>query len=554
MKEHGTVEPKKRDINDYLHPDEPQGGSKPATAPPVSKFLSIWYDDVMGGWAPGYEIGNWWCAFDDLSQSAFKAADAKVSEDLRPIRIMASGRGADTRFAVIWAREHLPAARKWAVKSLGAKKVVWPGQLLPSNTFELFDRWMESFMKNRGIRAGQLAIVRGGKLVCAHAYRWAEPGFTVDNFSTFRIGSVSKIITAIATWQIIEKTWNNPDVPPEETLSPQTDVATAADLPILVKLDNLDLSLPRFEDVNVLHLLRHRSGLRKPTIGANAVHDYYNLVYPIEAVTPFLRYHVNQPESFNFKVATGTYKYSNFGYLLLQETVRRYGGTAFDALPNYVEITKAGIFKKLGIGHRPHPGQLARDKQEPGEILHQLPVPRVDVSQAHNDGRLTYFAYGPKGNLSSSPGVGGWVMAAVDLARVLAALRPSGPLFDNAQTLAGLFAPVLPPLNLSSEENPKSTAGGWSWRWFRNKIGPNKFDLVFSKGGLIGGGSCGMMLWNPLGPEEEITGVAVCFDKNFGGLISGASSSFQGYFGKITAANAWPGPDVDLFDEVLDDS
>jgi len=556
MKEHGTVEPKKRDINDYAHPDTPQDKWKPAATPPVSKFLSIWYDDVMGGWAPGYEIGNWWCAFDDLSQSGFYAVDAKVSGDLKPIRIMGSGQGAATRFAVIWAREHLPAARKWAVKALGAKPVVWPGQTQPPDPFKPFDSWMESFMKDRGIRAGQLAIVRGGKLVCAHAYHWAEPGFAVDNFSTFRIGSVSKIITAIATWQVIEKTWTNPDVPPEDKLTPQTDVATAAVLAKLVEPDNSDLSLPRFEDVNVTHLLRHRSGLREPTADADKVHDYYDLIYPIETATSFLGYHANKSESFNFKAATGKYKYSNFAYLLLQEAVRQYGDKPFYALPEYVAITRASIFEKLDITNRPHFGKIARGEQESGEMLHQVPVPIVGTSQAHNDGRLAYSAYGLNGTLSASPGVSGWVMAAVDVARILAALRPSGPLFDDAQTLAWLFAPVAPPGNVGfgSPANFDPTAGGWWWRWQPNTMSPKGFDLVFFKNGIVKGGSCCAMLWNPLDAEEDITGAFICFDKDFGDFIDDAISSFQGYLVDITGANKWPGPDVDLFDEVLDDS
>jgi CubicO group peptidase (beta-lactamase class C family) len=254
-----------------------------------------------------------------MSEADFDAKQ-KIAEDwgLQPIRIMGSGSGADTRFAVIWATDDQPARRKWKIKRLVSSS--HRGGDAPPDPFGEFDAWMESYMKNRGVRAGQIAISRGGRLMCARAYQWAEPGFVVTPFTTFRIGSVSKVLTALATWQIIAQT---ADLPEDEQVTPETDVASAAKLGMYIDPASGASGFGQFEQMNVLGLLRHLSGARgKFAPDTVPAQKYTGSPYPLGA-EDYLRYAVNKVTSNIIAANVGTYKYSNFGYFLLSEVVKQ---------------------------------------------------------------------------------------------------------------------------------------------------------------------------------------------------------------------------------------
>src|SRR5207245_145896 len=103
---------------------------------------------------------------------------------------------------------------------------------------------------SHSIAGGQLAIVKGGKLVYAKSYGMADRSTQepVTNRSLFRIASVSKPITALAIMKLVQDgkfTLDQPFFP-------------ILDLSIPLKPgQQID---PRFRKITIRKLLEHRGG------------------------------------------------------------------------------------------------------------------------------------------------------------------------------------------------------------------------------------------------------------------------------------------------------
>lgn len=244
--------------------------------------------------------------------------------------------------------------------------------------------------------------------------------------------------------------------------------------------------------------------------------------------------------------------YSNLGYFLLQEIVTAQATAAFSGLDEYFKVVRSAILEKLKIAARPHAGRLGFENRDPSEVLCQLYEPGVTSSRAHDDGRLTYGPYGVEWTMDAAPGSGFLFAAAVDLARILAALHPATPvpLFTDASKVSSLFLPVGQAGTTSKDPGAPLlwTEGGWNWRWMMNAR--NGFDLVLSKGGVCSGGSGWVGIWNPHGPLENVISLSLCVNVYEDVLIE-SLGRIQGYFDEISKNMAWPSGD--LFKEVLDE-
>lgn len=123
-----------------------------------------------------------------------------------PIRLHSSGvAGADQRFAMILAdypHDQEPA-RTWTVARPTYPRSAGPN---PWKTFSDVEQAFESSMKRHGVRAGQLAVAYQGRLVYAAGFTWAQAGYPITSPTVrFRVGSISKTITALATCQLWDK-------------------------------------------------------------------------------------------------------------------------------------------------------------------------------------------------------------------------------------------------------------------------------------------------------------------------------------------------------------
>ena len=85
------------------------------------------------------------------------------------------------------------AARRWSVAGDRVEKL------------DAIDVIMRSFMQERAIRAGAVAVARQGDVLFERAYTWAEPDYPVTGTkSPFRLASVSKAFTEALVYTLVQ--------------------------------------------------------------------------------------------------------------------------------------------------------------------------------------------------------------------------------------------------------------------------------------------------------------------------------------------------------------
>ncbi len=102
--------------------------------------------------------------------------------------------------------------------------------------------------------------------------------------------------------------------------------------------------------------------------------------------------------------------YSNYGFSLLGRIV---------SSSNYINAVKDSVFKPLGITRARLVRSLVKDKT-PDEVRYHPATPGVKASVITPDRPLVPGVYGGWWNQENLDSVGGWVMATVDYAKVLA--------------------------------------------------------------------------------------------------------------------------------------
>ncbi|MBL8753797.1 MAG: hypothetical protein JNK15_10905, partial [Planctomycetes bacterium] len=112
----------------------------------ANRFVSTWRSDDVGDWV----------AHHDMTSAQYQANfNTYMGQNRYPISVQASGSGAGTRFAAVWAPSDLPLP------------VVWNAVGPTAPQFAPFDTWVQNWMTANGTRAAQLAIVKDGRLVQA---------------------------------------------------------------------------------------------------------------------------------------------------------------------------------------------------------------------------------------------------------------------------------------------------------------------------------------------------------------------------------------------------
>lgn len=389
----------------------------------AKRYLAIWHDNSIGPWQAfhGLTSDEYQDVFDDL-----------VAQGWFPFRVQAAGQGKQTRYAAIFARTDQPAPRVWTAAG-------------PSNP-ELagFDGYMQQLMQANGIRAGTLAVARDGKLAHARGYTWAEAGYpTTQPESIFRIASCAKPLTGIATMQIEEA----------------DDLELTDTMQTFLNVEPPGGGAPadsRWTNVTVDQLLTHAGGWDREQEGG--FDPMFNDVTTMDAFTDDLpattahiaSYMAGQP--LDFTPGT-TSVYSNFGYSLLGRIIeQRNPGLT------YTDAVQASLFTPLGVT-RPDLGRSLISQKAPGEVRYHPATPWLARSVVSAD---RPWVTGPHGgwNHENLDSHGGWIAAAPDLAKVLAAfdLGASNPLMDDTtatkmwtgplggfpNTLRGWFRTTLP--------------------------------------------------------------------------------------------------------------
>lgn len=385
-----------------------------------NRFISCWQDADVGPTIQHHDMTSQ--QYDLLANQYWN------QNNYYPINVCASGSGNNTRFSAIFAATDIPLSSQWTAT----------GQFVPE--LQTFDAWVQNWMQSNNVHGASLAVAKNGELKLARGYTWAAPGYPITQpTSLFRTASLAKPITSIAVHQQIEKTPGLIDY--------QTTMGSFFGNPVMAD--------PNASLIDVQDLLTHEGGWDRTQNGSNydpmfidstIVNVGANLSYPIN--TGDIRNYM-QGQSLDF-VPGSTAVYSNYGFTLLARILEQVNpGKTFP------DIANARIFAPLGLT-RPTIGGAHFNDRLPGEVLYQ-PL-RIGVSRSVNDNSRPYVARQYGGwNQANMDGNGAWVLAAPDLAKILAS-------FD-----LGLFNPILSPTQTSKMwtlDTGASFLKGW---WINNQ-------------------------------------------------------------------------------------
>lgn len=254
-----------------------------------------------------------------------------------------------------------------------------------------FDKAMKTFMTARNIPAGQLAVLRGGKLLLARGYTWsANSAFTLSPTSLFRIASLSKPVTATAVMRLVQ----DGKLSLSTSVSALLGLSTAAD--------------PRLANVTVTRLLQHLGGWDRdvsgdPMFADAAVAKAVGRSLPVGRAD-IIRYASGR--KLDHKPGT-TYAYSNYGYLLLGRIIEKVSGTS------YASYVQKHVLGPMGIT-RMELGRTLPANRATGETRYYSQ--RTGTSVMDTSGTSVPAPYGAF-NIENMDSHGGWLASAVDLAR-----------------------------------------------------------------------------------------------------------------------------------------
>jgi N-acyl-D-amino-acid deacylase len=271
----------------------------------------------------------------------------------------------------------------------------------PNPRFTEIDAWAKTFMTEKKIAGGSVAIGCDGEVVFARGYGFADRDAQtpVEPTSLFRIASVSKPITAVAVVQLVE----------QGKLRLDESIVDLLDLTDGSRITDFD---PWWSRVTLAHLLTHTGGWDRnrsgdPMFMDREIAGSFNTALPVTH---------SQVIGFQFlrgiDYAPGErFAYSNFGYCLLGRAIERASGQRYE---NYV---REHLFSPLGITCARIGGTTA-DERLPGEVRYytiddyrSLAVVGPDAGRAEVPGQYGGW------NQPLLDSHGGWVMSSVDLVR-----------------------------------------------------------------------------------------------------------------------------------------
>ena len=367
--------------------------------------------------------------------------------------------------AAALAAPTVPACRP---REAGAGGAVTPEASFKPIVTELMAKW--------GLPGGAVGLVKDGRLVFAAGYGFAdrERRRPATPATLFRIGSLSKPITAAAVLKLVEQGRLGLDDRPFRLLDDLKPAAGAF----------LD---PRLYDITVRDLLRHSGGFDRAASG-DPMFKPTEIAWAMGAAPPagpstILRYVFTQPLDF----APGTrYAYSNFGYSVLGRVIERVTGRRYRDFVRDNVLAPMGITDmRVGLTEpKFRAAGEARYYDFPGSWLTASVFPSVRDSVAMPDGGFY---------LEAMDAHGGWLASAVDMMRFMTWVdgRSRRRGFLKPATLAMMTA--RPPLAeyqgspayyaLGWMVRPVDESGGANW-WHTGTLAGSSAILVRAHNGL----------------------------------------------------------------------
>ena len=339
--------------------------------------------------------------------------------------------------------------------------------------FASFDKEIETFMTERNVPGGALAVVKDKRLVYAKSYGWADRDrkLPAKPDSLFRIASISKPFTAVAVMKLVEDGKLSLDAKAFDLLKLE---------PVFEKGAKSDA---RLQSITVRQLLQHTAGWDRdasfdPMFRPGKIAKVTGTRAPAgpEAV---IRYMLGRQLDFD----PGTrYAYSNLGYCVLGRIIEKLTGGRYEDFIRKTVLTPSGITRMI-LG-RTLDGQQAADE------VRYYDDEQEDAVFPDKPGKVP-SPYGGF-HLEAMDAHGAWIASAVDLAKFAAALHDSAasPLL-KAETIREMFAAPPPPMETKDK---RYYAGGWSVRL----AGPHGEMSTFHSGSLPGTSTLLVRRWDGL--------------------------------------------------------
>ena len=270
--------------------------------------------------------------------------------------------------------------------------------------FASAEKTVDSFLRKWSIEGASLAIAKDGKLIFARGFGHADTASKTETqpYSKFRIASISKLITAIATMKLEE----------------------AGKLSLNDKVFGPDgiLNDPYFSQpkdkrvfgITVAHLLSHEAGWTQrygdqmfmPVMIAEKMG-----VKPPADTKTIVRFALDK----NLHYTPGKGRaYSNLGYSILGLVIEKISGMSYE------DYCRQTIFEPLGIYDMKIAGNLPSEKN-PFEVTYYEPSDIVLKPSIYGTGELVSPTYGGN-DIRSLGGAGAWLATAPDLMRLLLAV------------------------------------------------------------------------------------------------------------------------------------
>ncbi len=268
--------------------------------------------------------------------------------------------------------------------------------------FQPIDSMVERAMRSLRLTGASVALVKNEKLVYAKGFGYSdkEKKEKVEPYHLFRIGSVSKLITAIAVLKLVDEGKIGLD-----------DYVFGEEGILNGKLYS-NISNKNVYRIKVKHLLNHTAGWSLITYGdpmfiPHKIHKMDDVSYPIE-FDDVIKFVISR----HLPYRPGTrFNYSNFGYSLLGRVIEEVTGD------DYEDWVQDEILEPNGINKMRIAGSFEKDRVKNEVKYYDYSVDNEQLA-FNGSGKKVYKPYGADDIEMLGP-AGGWLATGVDLMRVL---------------------------------------------------------------------------------------------------------------------------------------